>query len=193
MMAKFKIRIALIALAAALMTLFTQTTHAYYSTVGKATNVITSGDVQLMIHEYTGDGSPFPAEGVYIIPGDIVSKRVNIENICGQPFYLRVRVVNGIDSDQLSAEDVFKINLNETHWTLREDGYIYYNRILEPGETTEPVFTQVEIVGSKVDQNYIGKTLTLTVSAQAVQSKNNPADFPWEAQGWPAEKGGAGA
>ena len=185
-MAKIKIRILVIALTAILLTSLTQTTLAYYSTVGKATNVITSGDIELKIHEYTADGSRFPEEGVYIIPGDIVSKRVHVENSCGHPFYLRVRLINGIDSDELSADDVFKVNLNETNWTLREDGYIYYNRILEPGETTEPVFTQVEIVGAKVDQNYIGKTLTLTVSAEAVQSKNNPAEYPWEAQGWPA-------
>ena len=38
-----------------------------------------------------------------------------------------------------------------------------------------------------VDNAYIGKTLSLTVSAQAVQSENNPADFPWEVSGWPAE------
>ena len=185
-MEKTKLKIFAIVLAAILMTLTTQTSLAYYSTVGKATNVITSGNIELKIHEYTGDGSRFPEEGVYIIPGDIVSKRVHVENSCTHPFYLRVRLINGIDSDELSAEDVFKINLNETAWTLREDGFIYYNRILEPGETTEAVFTQVEIVGAKVDQNYIGKTLTLTVSAHAVQSENNPADFPWEAQGWPA-------
>ena len=41
-------------------------------------------------------------------------------------------------------------------------------------------------MGGKVDQHYIGKTLTLTVTAQAVQSQNNPAEYPWEASGWPA-------
>ena len=185
-MAKFKVKIAAIALTAILMTLFTQTTLAYYSTVGKATNVITTGGIEMKIHEYTADGSRFPEEGVYIIPGSIVSKRVHVENSCDHPFYLRVRLINGIDSDELSAEDVFKVNLNETSWTLREDGYIYYNQILVPGETTDAVFTQVEIVGSRVDQSYAGRTLTLTVSGEAVQSENNPAEHPWDAAGWPA-------
>ena len=70
---------------------------------------------------------------------------------------------------------------------MAEDGWIYYTEVLQPGEFSAPVFTEVEIVGAAVDKSYIGKTLTLTVSAQAVQSENNPADFPWEATGWPAE------
>lgn len=185
-MAKTKLKILAIVLAAILMTLTTQTTLAYYSTVGKATNVITSGNIELKIHEYTGDGSPFPEEGVFVVPGAVVSKRVHVENTCTHPFYLRVRLVNGIDSDVLPYGDLFKINLNETAWTLREDGFIYYGRILQPGETTEAVFSQVEIVGARVDQNYIGRTLSLMVTAHAVQSENNPAEYPWEAQGWPA-------
>ena len=67
------------------------------------------------------------------------------------------------------------------------DGYYYYNEILQPGKTTPTLFTQVEIVGSKVDLSHVGSTLSLTVNAYAVQSENNPADYPWEASGWPAE------
>ena len=63
--------------------------------------------------------------------------------------------------------------------------------VSQPGETTVPLFTQVEIVGSKVDQTHVGSTLSLTVNAYAVQSENNPAEFPWHANGWPADTGGA--
>ena len=61
--------------------------------------------------------------------------------------------------------------------------------VVEPGATTPHVFSHVEIVGSKVDNRYIGKTLTLTVKAQAVQSENNPITDgdPSTAFGWPAE------
>lgn len=190
-MRKARLRLLLIALAAILVTVLSRGTLAYYTTVGKATNVVTSGDIQLMIHEQTADGSDFPVEGVYVIPGDVVGKRVTVENICGHPFYLRVKLVSGTDNTQLSSKDCLKVDLNQTDWTLREDGYIYYNAVLEPGQTTEAVFTQVEIVGSQVDNSYIGTALTLTVDAYAVQSENNPADYPWEASGWPAERGGA--
>ena len=183
---KQKARLLLIALTAILLTVLTQPTLAYYTTIGQATNVVTSGDIQLKIHEKTAGGSDFPAEGVYIIPGDIVSKQVSIENICGHPFYLRVRLVSGSTNDALSADDCLKMDIDTANWTYL-DGYYYYNQILHPGEITPTLFTQVEIVGSKVDQTHVGSTLSLTVNAYAVQSENNPAEHPWEASGWPVD------
>ena len=188
-MEKIKIKFFAISLAVILLTLFTQESIAYYSTIGKATNVVTSGDVKLKIHERTDQGTEFPTEGVYIMPGDIVSKEVSVENICKHPFYLRVKVIYGVNSEELSAEDCFKLNIDEANWTYM-DGWYYYNDIVEPGETTPTVFTKVEIVGDKVDKNYIGKTLTLTVAAHAVQVEHNSVDYAWEAKGWPAEVGG---
>jgi len=183
---KSKAKLLLIALAAILVTVLTQPTLAYYTTIGKATNVVTSGGIELKIHEKTADGSDFPAEGVYIIPGDIVSKQVSVENVCEHPFYLRVKLISGSTNVALSAEDCLKMDIDTANWTYL-DGYYYYNQILHPGEITPPLFTQVEIVGSKVDQTHIGSTLSLTVNAYAVQSENNPADHPWDASGWPAE------
>lgn len=184
---KARNRLLLIALAAILLTVLTQPSLAYYTTIGKATNVVTSGDIQLQIHEKTADGSDFPEEGVYVIPGDIVSKQVSVENVCGHPFYLRVKLVSGTTNQELPPEECLKMDINTANWTL-VDGFYYYNRILQPGEITENLFTQVEIVGSKVDQTHSGSTLSITVNAYAVQSENNPADHPWDAAGWPAEE-----
>ena len=187
-MNKSKIKIFIVALVAIALTFISQSTIAYYSTVGKATNVVTSGNIQFKIHEMTDQGTAFPEEGVYILPGDIVSKKVSIESDCGQPFYLRVKIVYGIDSQELPVEDCFKLNINEANWELH-DGWYYYKDVVEPGETTPDVFSHVEIVGAKVDNSYIGKTLTLTVKAQAVQAKNNPITdgLTYTASGWPAE------
>lgn len=188
MFGKIKIKIAVVALAAMAITLLSQTTLAYYQTVGKATNVVTSGNIQFKIHEKTDSGTPFPKEGVYIVPGDIVSKQVSIENDCEHPFYLRVKVVYGVNSQELTSEDCFKLNIQEKNWELH-NGWYYYKGIVNPGETTPNVFSHVEIVGAKVDNSYIGKTLTLTVNAQAVQSENNPIqDGAYHtASGWPKE------
>ncbi len=187
-MGKIKMKISVIALVAVLLTVMSQATLAYYQTVGKATNVVTSGNIQFMIHEKTDQGTEFPKEGVYIVPGDIVSKQVSIENDCAHPFYLRVKIVYGVNSQELSAEECFKLNINEEHWELH-DGWYYYKGIVSPGETTPNVFSHVEMVGSKIDNSYIGKTLTLTVNAQAVQSENNPISNgnTYTASGWPAE------
>ena len=110
-------RLLLIALAAIFLTVLTQPSLAYYTTVGKATNVVTSGDIQLKIHEKTADGSDFPAEGVYVIPGDIVSKQVSVENVCSHPFYLRVKLVRGSTNEALSADDCLKLDLDTRNWT----------------------------------------------------------------------------
>ena len=187
-MGKIKIKIFVVALVAAMMAFISTSTLAYYQAVGKATNVVTSGNIQFIIHETTDAGTEFPKEGVYIVPGDIVSKRVTIESDCGHPFYLRVKMVYGVDSQELTAEECFKLNINEAYWEYH-DGWYYYNEIVNPGETTPYVFSHVEIVGSKVDNSYLGKTLTLTVDAQAVQSENNPliGDKIYTASGWPAE------
>lgn len=188
MFGKIKIKCITISLIAILLTFFSQGTLAYYSTVGKATNVITSGNIQFIIHERTDQGTEFPQEGVYIVPGDIVSKEVTIENDCEHPFYLRVKIVYGINSEELPAEDCFKLNISEEHWALH-DGWYYYKGIVEPGQTSPKVFSHVEIVGSEVDNSYIGKTLQLTVIAHAVQSENNPitGGDVFTASGWPME------
>lgn len=187
MLNRMKLRILGISVAMFLITLLTQESLAYYQTVGKATNVVTSGDIQLVIHEKTDQGNDFPKEGVYIIPGDVVSKRVSVENICSHPFYLRVRIVYGINSEVLPYADCFKLNINKNHWQYH-DGWYYYKGIVNPGETTPNVFSHVEIVGSEVDNSYIGKTLTLSVEAQGVQSENNPINGEiYTVSGWPKE------
>lgn len=187
-MGKTKLKFLTIAFIAIVLTFYTQGTLAYYSTVGKATNVVTSGNIQFIIHERTDQGTEFPKEGVYIVPGDIVSKEVSIENVCEHPFYLRVKLVYGVDSQELSSEDCFKLNIDESNWQL-VDGWYYYKGIVTPGETTPNIFSKVEIVGDKVDNSYLGKTLSLSVVAHAVQSENNPVNGTdtYTASGWPQE------
>ena len=90
-------------------------------------------------------------------------------------------------NEALNPEECLRMDINTAEWTL-VDGYYYFNRILQPGESTSNLFTQVEIVGSQVDQTHVGSMLSITVDAQAVQSQNNPAENPWEALGWPADQ-----
>ncbi|MBR4061414.1 MAG: hypothetical protein IKK03_16420 [Lachnospiraceae bacterium] len=188
MLRKIKLKTTVLTILAIILTFSTQGTLAYFSTVGTATNVVTSGNIRFIIHERTDAGTEFPKEGVYILPGDVVSKQVSIESDCNHPFYLRVKIVYGVDSRELSAEDCFKLNIDEENWQLH-DGWYYYKGIVEPGETTPCIFSKVEIVGNKVDNSYIGKTLTLSVVAHAVQSKNNPVNGTdiYTASGWPME------
>ena len=183
---KAKLRLFLLAVAAMVLTILTQPALAYYTAVGKAVNVVTSGDVQLRLQEKTADGSAFPAEGVYVLPGDRVSKQVSVENVGGHPFYLRLQLVSGSTNEALTAGDCLKRDIDSQNWTY-VDGYYYFDRILLPGETTPALFTQVEVVGGRVLKHHTGSVLSLTVNAHAVQSENNPAVQPWNAAGWPAD------
>lgn len=188
MFGKTKMKIAVVCLAFVLFAFMSQPTHAYYQIIGNATNVVTSGNIRFIIHEKTEQGTEFPAEGVYIIPGDVVSKEVSIENDCAHPFYLRVKLIFGTNAQDLTPEECLKLNINSEYWQLY-DGWYYYKGVVKPGETTPNVFSHVEIVGSKVDAHHIGKTLSLTVNAQAVQSENNPITdgITYTASGWPKE------
>lgn len=173
-------------LALLLIALFSNSTLAYYTVRGTATNVVTSGSIRLEIKEKDKDGNDFPRDGVIVIPGDIVTKRVSVKNVCDHPFWLRVALVKGSSQEKLSADDVLQIlDINLTNWE-KQGEYYYYREILQPDEETEPLFTQVEIAGDKVDQHDIGTALTITVKAEAVQSEHNPAGNAWEASGWPA-------
>ena len=189
-MARSKLRLFIISLCAIIATIFSHGSLASYSVVGTATNVVTSGNIKLAIHETMADKTPYPEDGVVVMPGETVSKIVKVENVCGHPFYLRVKLVNGSDSTEINASECLNVEINEIDWTVREDGYIYYNKVVYPGETTEPVFSEVRIIGDQVDNSYIGSVLSLTVNAYAVQQENNPAEYPWDAAGWPYDEGG---
>ena len=183
-MRRSKSLITVIALAAVLVTLLTQPTLAYYSVLGEATNVVTSGDIKCKIIEKMGEGD-FPKEGVFVLPGSIVSKKVSVKNIGGNPFWLRVKLKNSIDDETLSA-DVLELDINSKDWIDGHDGYYYYNKPVQAGVETEKLFTQVKVIGS-ADNRYRGKTIKLTVCAYAVQSVHNEASSPLEVAGWPAE------
>ena len=184
-MRRNRIKITLLAVAVAMLTLITQNTVAYYTNVGTATNVVTSGDISAQIIEKMGDGD-FPQEGVYVMPGSVISKKVSVVNTGGHPFWLRVKLTDAIDDKSLSS-DIMELDLNLRDWIDGNDGFYYYKNPVQPGAETEKLFTQVKIAGN-IDNTYLSKTLELTVSAYAVQSEHNGTS-PLDAAGWPAEGG----
>ena len=125
-------------------------TVAYFTHEDTATNVITAGDIQIALQEWTvpeEGGEPVPFEDVIdVLPGAEVSKIVEVKNIGGQTAYIRVAVdkeirlaagVEGTPDTGLIAYD-----LNTEYWT-EKDGWYYYNAPLNAGDTTEPLFTTV--------------------------------------------------
>ena len=161
-------------------------TLAYFTSEQNAENVISAGNIKLEIHEKTASGEDFPEEGIIVMPGDTVSKIVTVENTGDHPLYLRVKLTEGVSDEALTEDDCLDININRSCW-LEKDGYYYYYRALQSGETTEQLFSEVYFDLYNIDNKYLGKYFTLNVAASAVQSENNGSDV-LNAIGWPEEE-----
>ena len=160
-------------------------TLAYYTANETAHNVITSGNVDIELLETTDDGTAF-ANVTGVMPGTDVSKIVRVKNIGSNDAYIRVQVEKAI---QLAAGQTGEVDLNlltldynNTDWTERE-GYYYYNKVLAPKATTEPLFTKVAF-SDAMGNIYQNSTASVYVYAQATQTANNGENV-FEANGWP--------
>lgn len=165
-------------------------TLAYFTAEETAYNVITTGVLSMDLREETTGGDPFPEGGISgIMPGQIVDKKVYVVNTGSVDFYARIAISKTIaDSDGKTDTLNFKnitLDLNTADWT-EKDGFYYYNRILKPGEKTEPLFTTVTF-GTTLGNDYMNARIEIDVDAQAVQSRNN-GDSALEAVGWAETK-----
>ena len=182
-----KRRLVLLALALCIAAVTATGTLAYFTAEETAHNVITTGYLDMILHETTTGGKPFPEEGLdNLMPGMVVDKRVTVENAGTVDFYLRVALDEEITPAQgVQAElnfDHITLDINEDDWTLAKDGYYYYNSAIKAGETTEPLFTTVTFE-PEMGNEYMNAHVEITVRAQAVQSRNN-GDSPLTAVGW---------
>lgn len=179
-----KKQLALIAILTICFAIVASGTMAYFTAEETAYNVITMGRLGMELVEEPSDGKPWPAEGISgIVPGIIIDKKPYIVNKGSVDFYTRASVsikVTASNGNSLSAEYI-QLDINTTDWT-EKDGYYYYNRILAPGEKTEPLFTKVSFA-KEMHNAYQGARTEIDINAQAVQSGNNGSD-PLSALGW---------
>lgn len=177
--------IAVICIVALAVTLgaVTFSTVAYFTNVNNARNVITTGGFDFVINETTDSGEKFPIDGVEVLPGDTVSKIVTGENKSNHPMYFRIKLTKGVDDELLTVGDRITMDIDTKYWTYK-NGYYYYNTAIGAHEETKPLFTKVYIDGPSIDNEYLGKSFTLKVSGQAVQSENNGKTV-FDATGWP--------
>lgn len=148
-------------------------TWAYVSVQGRADNVITLGSVRLTLHDENGAGEP--AGDTAVMPGGAAVQTVFVENTGESAFYTRIKLeIEGLDSSgaemQLPAGFV-TLDLNRTDWTPGADGYFYYNDAVTPGAETPALFQTVRF-SDAMDDSYLGVTLRLRLTAEAVQTRN---------------------
>lgn len=170
-------------------------TLAYFNAEDTAHNVITSGNVKVELVETTdktdANSDPLPFEDVDgVMPGMAVSKVVRVVNTGESDAYIRIAVDTKINmaSDSNAEPDYNLISIDyaigtaPTEWT-EKDGYFYYNSVLGPGETTEPLFTEVYFKES-MGNEYQKSSTEINVTAYATQVAHN-GDNALEAKGWP--------
>ena len=182
-----KRRILIIALILCLIAVGATGTAAYFSAETRAHNVITSGGVDLEIHEWADDDKTeeFPEDGVdNVVPATSVTKIVEIENTGSASAWIRISIEKAIElaSGGQGDPELLVLDFNTDDWT-EQDGWYYYNSVLEPGDTTTPLFTTVTFA-PEMGNEYMDATATIDVDAQAVQSDNN-GSTALEAVGWP--------
>ncbi|HPW53954.1 MAG TPA: hypothetical protein PLI19_03045 [Erysipelotrichaceae bacterium] len=184
-----KRRVFIASIVVILLSIGVMSTYAYIVAEGTATNVITTGCVNIELREYTlnenNERVPYSNSQVAVVPSVKVDKIVNVENTGNQPVFVRVLVTITVESEFWEDFDLSNIILdyNLTDWTFK-DGYWYYNNILDASNTTEDLFTSVEF-SANMGNEFMGSAITINVEAQATQVANQGVSNATEAVGWP--------
>ncbi len=181
---------------------------AYFTAEDIAHNVITSGSVHIQIVEKTqgADGAlvEFPEEGLTgIMPGSEASKIVSVKNTGEAQAWIRVKMEISVRSAQgdtltweqeVAGERIPLVVPNVmADWFDGGDGYYYYAYSVSPEDSTSN-FLETVSFAPEMGNEYQNSTVLLVISAQAVQTANNPVDpqgygdyAAAHAVGWPAE------
>ena len=180
------------AVVAICLSLLAYSTSAYFTARGTATNVITSGNIQIQLQEtakINGQEISFDAsqEKINVVPAQTVSKIVKVKNTGDNAAYVRISVAKAIElAEGVTGEpnvELVTLDFDDENWTAKDDGYYYYNKPLEPDATTEALFNNVTFE-PEMGNMYQNSTATIKVNAQATQVKNNGANV-FKAAGWP--------
>ena len=163
-------------------------TLAFFADYDTAYNVITTGMIDIALHETTIDDQgkeiPFPQECISdIAPGMKVAKKVWVENLGTENAYVRIKVEKKLTPNTLDAKYILLDGLNTTDWTAEGD-YYYYNTPVKPEEVTTLLFDSVRF-DEFTPNEYRNSKVEVIVKAEAVQEKNN-GETVFDATGWPS-------
>lgn len=164
-------------------------TYANFTTSYQVHNVITTSGVEIELEEWADQvgGTEYPTEEVPVMPSSVVTKIPTVKaKAISAPAWIRAKVVVKVDGRALTETQAARLvlmDMNTTHWTSSQ-GWWYYNQSLSANQRTEPLFTQVTFSGPNFTNEYKGKTITVDVFAQGVQTANNGSSA-MTAAGWP--------
>lgn len=163
---------------------------AYFTSKENKENKFSIGSIQTKINEDFDKNS----EEVKNLSTIAVKKKVCIENTGKNPVLVRVIITpqwektdeNGnIIGNIVSASNQVQLNFSNDiskNWIKGNDGYYYYNKVLEPKETTSYLLESVQLkdnIPSDEKDEYKDRELAINVSSEATQVNEKALDNKW--------------
>ena len=162
---------------------------AFFAKSIKTDNIISFGELKLKLINNTLDekGREIAVtEENEKITASKVSRIIKVKNVCDNSMYVRVKIELTGETEQttFNADSYAKYNFDDEKWK-KQGEWFYYLAVLSPNEITGNLIEELEFDIDRLGSDFLGSTVTLKVSAQAVQSEHNTSIL--EAHGWPEE------
>lgn len=152
---------------------------AYFTDKDDKTNTFTVGNVDITLTEpnWEGNGSE-DAPAAY--PGEPLAKDPTVKNDGANPCFVRIKV-DGLDSlgdaGMITYRTDYVTDKLGDGWVKGDDGYFYYDSVLEVEKTTDALFDQIVMPTGLTNGD--GTTeYNVVVTAEAVQAQG--AKPSWE-------------
>lgn len=124
------------------------TTFGFLTDYTSKNNVLTVGNNYAEIVEEYDPPEAFEAGGKYTKKVSVINKDKSGNKTV--PCYIRIFA----EVEEPDTADKLYIDFNNTDWTEKQaDGYYYYKKVLDSGETTTPLFTMIS-AKETVDSNF---------------------------------------
>ncbi len=152
---------------------------AYFSDSAEKTNTFTVGNVSIVLNEPNWDTTG-AKEAFDVYPGEALAKDPTVTNDGKNPCFVRISVTNldQFAADFNGAQIIYRTdyvdNALGTNWVKGNDGYFYYSKVLNPGDTTDALFDQIVIPKELTNDT---ATEDIVVTAYAVQAQGARPSF----------------
>lgn len=166
---KAKKKILSLALAASLAAVaIVGSSLAYFTDKEEKTNILTIGNVDITLTEPNWDAAG-AEEAKEMYPGEAVAKDPTVTNVGENPAFVRVKV-EWPEDVELSVRTDYQDDKLGDNWDLHTDGYYYYTKVLQMGETTDALFDQI-VLSTETTNGDAETPYNIVVTAEAIQAQ----------------------
>ena len=153
---------------ALIMSLSFSATYAWLIDRDEVMNEFVAAEDEIIIEE---DFEP-PEE---LLPGSVFVKAPRVINTGNVPTFVRVRVV----FSNVAALDILEpLDFDRENWYEHEDGFFYFRRVLQPGESTTDLFTQVRVREDVTVSDMLDFEIIIYAESSMQPDPNEERPFP---------------